>query len=313
MRVSGSVTGKEQVAGNVTSVSITLRGFYAMGAWGNDGEYIWRKCNFCGKPDDTKYKLPTIDIVGDDTVCKGEDYKFTVALPSGWYFDELVPQLQEDGTYLCVVENNHDGGSVNVSFVLSFNPDDVRPYNMEIKKTVTVVDHKGGTANCKDKAVCTVCGKPYSETDPKNHKEELKHLDAKPATVENEGNIDCWYCSACDKYYADKDGNTEISKDEAVLKKLAPEITDGNSQKVTVGENKELTFRSNAAFADFIRVEADGVTLDESNYTAKSGSIVVTLKASYVSTLSVGEHTLSIVSAGGTATASFTVEAANVP
>ncbi|MGN1081121.1 MAG: hypothetical protein ACI4QV_03445, partial [Acutalibacteraceae bacterium] len=64
----------------------------------------------------------------------------------------------------------------------------------------------------------------------------------------------------------------------------------------------------NAAFSDFIRVELDGKTLDEKNYTVKEGSTVVTLKADYVATLSAGEHTIGIVSESGTATTAFTVD-----
>lgn len=301
--------------GNTTTVSITLRSLHAMSTWGGDGEHVWRTCGYCGEPDDTKYKIPVNCIVGDDTVCRNEDYKFTVTLPSEWYFGEcdFTPQLQDDGTYLCVVDNDGESDTLNISFELYLNPGDSHPYNMRVDKTVTVVDHTGGTANCKDKAVCTECGNPYGETDPKNHKYDLERLEAKPATVEEVGNIEYWYCSACDKYYSDKDGNTELSKDEVTLKKLAPEIIEGKGQKISFGESCDLTFRSNAAIADFIRVEIDGVTIDENNYTVKSGSIVVALKGEYVASLSAGEHIIGIVSTGGTATATFTVEAVNNP
>ena len=71
-----------------------------------------------------------------------------------------------------------------------------------------------------------------------------------------------------------------------------------------------LSFTSNAAFADFIKVQVDGKDLDASNYTIKEGSTIVTLNAAYLNTLSVGKHTLSIVSANGTATTEFTITAA---
>ena len=70
-----------------------------------------------------------------------------------------------------------------------------------------------------------------------------------------------------------------------------------------------MSFTSNAAYSDFIRVELDGKTLDAKNYTVKEGSTVVTLKADYVATLSAGEHTIGIVSESGTATTTFTVNA----
>ena len=57
----------------------------------------------------------------------------------------------------------------------------------------------------------------------------------------------------------------------------------------------------------------DGKTLDEKDYTKAEGSIIVTLNNNFVSTLSVGEHTLGIVSESGTATAKFTVKASEIP
>ena len=67
-----------------------------------------------------------------------------------------------------------------------------------------------------------------------------------------------------------------------------------------------MSFTSNAAYSDFIRVELDGKTLDEKNYTVKEGSTIVTLNADYVATLPAGEHTIGIVSESGTATTTFT-------
>lgn len=77
----------------------------------------------------------------------------------------------------------------------------------------------GGTATCKDKAICEVCGKAYGELDPKNHT-NLQHIPAKAATKTAEGNIEYWYCGGCDKYYSDKDGINEIKKADTVTAKL---------------------------------------------------------------------------------------------
>ena len=51
----------------------------------------------------------------------------------------------------------------------------------------------------------------------------------------------------------------------------------------------------------------DGNAISAEHYTAKSGSTVVTLKASYLETLPVGTHTVAIVSDTGTAGARFTI------
>ena len=91
--------------------------------------------------------------------------------------------------------------------------------------------------------------------------------------------------------------------------KLPPKITAGDGAAVTQGEKKELTFTSDASFADFVRVELDGTALEEKNYTKREGSTIITLNRDFVAALSVGEHTLAIVSQHGTATAKFTVKA----
>ena len=88
----------------------------------------------------------------------------------------------------------------------------------------------------------------------------------------------------------------------------APDIIDGTNLSVIAGDKKDLSFTSNASYSDFKEVKIDGATLDNKNYSVKSGSTIVTLFANYVSTLSVGEHEISIVSTNGTATTKFTVK-----
>ena len=82
-----------------------------------------------------------------------------------------------------------------------------------------ITNHAGGKATCKSKAVCEACGKVYGELDKDNHA-NLKHIDAKAATKGTEGNIEYWYCSGCDKYYADADATKEIKKADTVTAKL---------------------------------------------------------------------------------------------
>ena len=163
--------------------------------------------------------------------------------------------------------------------------------------------HSGGKATCKDKAVCVVCGEEYGDLAP----HELTHIAAKAATAAEFGNTEYWHCDVCNKYFSDEKAENEIALADTVISKLAPKIIAGDGATVTQGEKKALSFTSDAAFDDFLRVEVDGKTVNESSYTVKSGSTVVTLNADYVATLSVGEHTLGIVSESGTATAKFTV------
>ena len=169
-------------------------------------------------------------------------------------------------------------------------------------------EHSGGKATCTQNAVCEFCKASYGSPDQNNHT-DLKHIDAKAATAAEEGNIAYWYCDGCKKYFSDKDGTKEIAKADTVTAKLPPKITAGDGAAVTQGEKKELSFTSDASFADFVRVELDGTALDEKNYAKREGSTIITLNRDFVATLSVGEHTLAIVSQHGTATAKFTVKA----
>ena len=83
----------------------------------------------------------------------------------------------------------------------------------------TLSEHTGGTATCKDKAKCAVCGESYGELDANNHS-NLKHIEAKAATKTSEGNIEYWYCEGCGKYYKDAKATQEITKEQTVTAKL---------------------------------------------------------------------------------------------
>ncbi len=83
-------------------------------------------------------------------------------------------------------------------------------------------DCSGGKATCAERAVCEDCGKAYGELNANNHA-SLKHIDAKAAAKDTEGNIEYWYCSGCDKYYADADATKEIAKAATVKAKLPDE------------------------------------------------------------------------------------------
>ena len=83
----------------------------------------------------------------------------------------------------------------------------------------TLSEHTGGTATCKDKAKCEICGESYGELDSNNHV-HLKRFPATAATKTSEGNIEYWYCEGCGKYYKDAAATQEITKEQTVTTKL---------------------------------------------------------------------------------------------
>mgnify|MGYP004466915505 FL=1 len=123
----------------------------------------------------------------------------------------------------------------------------------------------------------------------------------KPATVEAKGKKH-QECAVCRER-----GKTE---EIAILK---PEITDGTGQTMVVEAAKDLTFRSNAPLVFFQKVLVDDKEVAAENYELTEGSTIVTLKASFLKTLGVGEHKLSVVSDTGTAETTFTVAEAAKP
>ena len=156
---------------------------------------------------------------------------------------------------------------------------------------------------------CTVEGCPVTENSEKDGyaSHNLTYIPAKPATAAESGNTEYYHCDVCSKCFSDENATNEIELSQTVTAKLAPSIIAGDGAAVTEGEQKALSFTSDAAFADFLRVEMDGETVSADNYTVISGSTIVTLNAGYVAALPVGSHALGIVSQSGTAVAGFTV------
>ena len=169
----------------------------------------------------------------------------------------------------------------------------------------------GGAPNCTQRASCILCGAKYGKTDPTRHT-SLEKLEAIAATAAANGRVECWHCTACDKYFADANGKTELTAENTVTEKVPPSIIQGSDARWKKGESSTLTFRSNAAFEDFAEVLVDGAVLPSESYEKRNGegNIIVELRESYLEQLAEGEHTLAIRSARGDATTHFTVEAA---
>ena len=103
---------------------------------------------------------------------------------------------------------------------------------------------------------------------------------------------------------------------EVVVKKIVYEVTEGANQKYTITKNNEAKFKINADFRLFDdgKVYVDNELVDPKNYTAESGSTIITLKKEFVDTLSVGEHTLKVLfNNGGEAITIFNVAKVTVP
>ena len=86
-------------------------------------------------------------------------------------------------------------------------------------------------------------------------------------------------------------------------------IIEGTNGSWTQNSDKTLVFRANGDFSKFTGVKVDGTLIDAKNYTAVSGSTVITLKVNYLNTLSVGTYKLTVVYNDGECSTDFEVKA----
>ena len=236
-------------AGNETRVTVTVNNGHTYEWQSENGQY-WQKCKFCNH-ETAKKDIPTINISGADKVCRTQDYKFSFTLPEGAtgaaYGYEFIGF--DDGPLTPTVENGLYSGIIKASaypakensfkLIVSAKTADGFAFSAE-KKVAIQNEHSGGTATCKDKAICEVCGESYGKLDPNNHA-NLKHIDAKAATKTSEGNIEYWYCDGCNKYYKDAKATQEITKAQTVTAKLpGGTVKPGADKSPQTGDNSNL-------------------------------------------------------------------------
>ena len=89
-------------------------------------------------------------------------------------------------------------------------------------------------------------------------------------------------------------------------------ITEGANSSWKQNSDNTLKFVANGDFSKFTGVKLDGTLVAADKYTAVSGSTVITLKKDYLSTLSVGKHTLTIVYNDGECSTEFEIKAASI-
>ena len=230
-------------AGNETRVTVTVNDGHTYEWQSENGQY-WQKCKFCNH-ETAKKDIPTININGADKVCRTQDYKFGFTLPEGatdaacgYEFiglggAPLTPTV-ENGLYSGIIKASTYPAKENIfKLIVSVKTADGFEFSAEKKVTIQN-EHTGGTATCKDKAKCEVCGESYGKLDSNNHA-NLKHIDAKAATKTSEGNIEYWYCDGCNKYYKDAKATQEITKAQTVTAKLPDD-----SKSLQTGDNSNL-------------------------------------------------------------------------
>ena len=182
---------------------------------------------------------------------------------------------------------------------------------------VTVTSAVKTPATCTEAGVTTYTatvefnGKTHTDTkdvaDIPAIGHKLTKTEVKAPTSTDTGNIEYWYCEVCDKYFSDEKAEHEITLEDTIIAKL-PKLISGANQEWTKGSKDGLTFKVDTDINEFKKVLVDGKELKDTNYDIKSGSTIVTLKSSFLDTLSAGKHQIRLEFNNGTIEAYFTVK-----
>lgn len=169
-------------------------------------------------------------------------------------------------------------------------------YAAAINAAVAALEYKPADYSAVDEAVAKASGlKPDDYEDFSAVTNAIKAIE-RNKNITEQAVVDAYAKAVQDAI------NALVPKKASVAK---PEIIEGANQSVEQG--KAAVFRSSAELRDFIKVLIDGVEISRDKYTLTEGSTIVTLSGEFIKTLSVGKHTLSIVSTNGSADTEFNV------
>ena len=233
----------------------------------------------------------------------GETAEFTVQPKNGL----LAGSYEED----IVITGTNNGQSTSTTVNVKFN----------VKHNAIKVERKDPT--CTEKGnieywYCEACRKYFQdEALTKELKQEetivpatghnLTKVDEKKPTVDAAGNIEYWYCEVCNKYFSDEKAEHKITLEDTIIAKL-PKFVSGANQEWTKGSKEGLTFKIDTDIKEFKKVLVDGKELKDTDYDIKSGSTILTLKPSFLDTLSAGKHKIRFEFNTGSVEAYFTVK-----
>lgn len=280
-------------------------------------------------------------------ISDGQDVTGSVAEPNKTYFANI--KLYEETDYefsdivtidpKCVTSSMNNDRSF--TFVYKFTTGDAQPSNPgNTNSEITSDSWKKWIINTDKVEHCGI-SRGYGYLDELDDKKTHLHLGVYPEDgytfveepkVTWNGNplqllTDHAFNSEWHDYLLDDNGSGTIVVEAKAVKKetnapetSAPASNDDSSEepyKIINGAKgtwdgsttEGLTIRGDGDFAKFAGVRVDGNWIPSAHYEAKAGSTIVTLKPSYLASLSEGEHTVDIMWIDDSASTTFTVAA----
>ena len=194
-------------------------------------------------------------------------------------------------------------------------------HNEVIDEAVAPTCTKTGLTAGKHCSVCNAVLTAQTTVPANGHTEVID--EAVAPTCTETGKTASKHCSVCNEvlveqteisalghvYDDDYDATCNVCGHERTDYKVAPKILEGNDGKWNTGDSGELAFTTNVSSSKFVGITVDGVRIDESKFERQNDGAKIVLKPEFLASLSVGKHTLSVISKDGTAETNFTIEA----
>ena len=217
------------------------------------------------------------------------------------YDDPKLARNDEDNTFRMVLDANYwlysHPSDIGYAFTdMSGNPVDYfqagidfnADYNDELTDGQFLFYVKMTDYSAPNGTYTLTATDPYSQNIPKSMTfEVVDAIEKKENEVSNE--------------------NSNNSEDDTPVDLY--KIIEGTRSTWNGSTTEGLTIRGDGDFEKFAGVRVDGNWIPSVHYEAKSGSTIVTLKPSYLASLSEGEHTVDIMWIDDSASTTFTVAA----
>lgn len=162
---------------------------------------------------------------------------------------------------------------------------------------------------------CKVCHKrETSEIPALGHQHKLTLVPEVDATPTSTGKKAYYKCE-CGMMFADKDGKQVLTEEDLVIPKVAYITKEGSGQTWVRGSSQPLNFRFARNSHDNETIKHfKGIKIDDNivtDYSVKSGSVVISLDTKYLNTLSLGSHKITALFDDGSAEETFKVAVAD--
>ena len=159
------------------------------------------KCDICGYAMNHTHHLTLVPAVEATCTKTGNIAYYTCSGCEEWFKDASGSTVITDKSSVIVAALGHDYKSIVTDPTCTekgYTTHTCTRCADTYKDTyVNALGHTGGTATCKDKAVCTRCGVAYGNLNKSNHAGGTEVKNAKEATCTTAGYTGDTYCKGC--------------------------------------------------------------------------------------------------------------------